>query len=141
MRVKSMETLMQGLQLIANIRYDKQYRNQAYILVNVEGQVNCITSTCISILKLDIKLINSKEKKIDHFFPGLMDEKESYMSKQGGIFQYKFPLGGTFKDLDPPRSVDLKITITEICFSNDEFVGYIIKIDKVADSNISRLRP
>jgi hypothetical protein len=36
--------------------------------------------------------------------------------------------------------MDVKITITEICFSNDEFVGYIIKIDKVADQMASRLR-
>ncbi|KAL4453179.1 hypothetical protein ABPG74_015410 [Tetrahymena malaccensis] len=150
LRVKSFDTLMHGLQLIGNIRYDKQFRNQAYILINVEGQINSISSTCISMLKLDYKLVNSKEKKIDQFFPQLMEERDNYMNKQGQVYQYYFPSAnaGSNKDIDSLKtkpkikSINLKIQISEICFTNDEFVGYIIKIDKVTDlAQNSRLRP
>lgn len=64
------------------------------------------------------------------------------MNKQGALYQYKFPGSGSFKDLDSAKYINVKITMSEICFTNDEFVGYIIKVDKVTEqTQNSRLRP
>lgn len=62
--LRAVPTVLQGVQFIANFRVEKNFKNAAYILVNPEGSIDSISSSCINLLKIDLKLIMQKKSNI-----------------------------------------------------------------------------
>ncbi|CAD8169114.1 unnamed protein product [Paramecium octaurelia] len=61
------------------------YRNYAYIIFNGDGKIENISSSCISILKLDIRKLQLRQLNIEQLFPNLLSNKEIYFNKMNKI--------------------------------------------------------
>ncbi|CAD8183898.1 unnamed protein product [Paramecium pentaurelia] len=82
---------------------DINYRNFAYIIFNEDGKIENISSSCISILKLDIRKLQLKQLNIQQLFPNLLSNKEIYLSKMSKIiydFQKSKDKSMTFEDYE-----------------------------------------
>ncbi|CAK91235.1 unnamed protein product (macronuclear) [Paramecium tetraurelia] len=70
-----------GIFQFCRLRQEKCYNNCAYIIFNLEGKIESISATCISILNLDIRQLQIRQLTIQRLFPYLMYNKEEYINK------------------------------------------------------------
>ena len=57
LQLKPMNMGMQGYNFVGNFKVDKVYKNYAYFLLDNEGVIEGFSSSCISVLKQDVKFL------------------------------------------------------------------------------------
>jgi len=99
--LKVVESMNKGIQFVASFRVEKNFKNVAYILTNSEGTIDAISSSCLSILGIDNKMIAASGRtNIEDYIPNIIKH-------QSGLF------------------ADSKnfTTITYTCPSDSEFIS------------------
>ena len=71
---KLVPSTSQGVQFIATLRIEKKFRNAAYMLTTPSGEIEAISSSCISLLRLDKPNLQNKGN-IQDFIPNIMVDR------------------------------------------------------------------
>ncbi|CAD8199377.1 unnamed protein product [Paramecium pentaurelia] len=74
-----------GIFQFCRLRQDQCYNNCAYLIFNLDGKIESISATCISILNLDIRQLQIKQLTIQKLFPYLMENMDDYINKMNII--------------------------------------------------------
>ncbi|CAD8076307.1 unnamed protein product [Paramecium primaurelia] len=74
-----------GVFQFCRLRQDQCYNYFAYLIFNLDGKIESISSTCISMLNLDIRQLQIRQLTIQKLFPYLMYNKEDYINKMNLI--------------------------------------------------------
>ncbi|CAD8178454.1 unnamed protein product [Paramecium pentaurelia] len=74
-----------GVFQFCRLRQDQCYNHCAYLIFNLDGKIESISSTCISILNLDIRQLQIRQLTIQKLFPYLMYNKDDYINKMNLI--------------------------------------------------------
>ena len=127
--------VMSGVQILGQFRLDKTMRNIAFILIGKDGKIDGISSTCITILKIDVKYISKRKSKIEDLIPNLFAEKQQFLEKQGHIIHYT-PPSDVDKDYfiaDEEQEPELNAKLINITFKSvdEEVKGYILKVERI----------
>lgn len=125
--IQSMQSLNQGYQYVATFRVEKNFRKVCYIYTDKEGSIEHISSSCINFLKIDNKYISTNKVNINDLFKNILDDKATYMTKQGAQIQYNPP---NDLDLQTEETFDFNLIISEINFSQVKEVGFVFKFEK-----------
>ena len=88
--VKPFHNNLQYMQFIAKFRISKYFKQVSNILVWPDGTIDGITSSCIPMLQIDLKILQ-KKNNIENYMPGLLENIDSYKGTCGGIYFYKYP--------------------------------------------------
>ena len=65
--VKAVQSSLHGVQFLATFRIEKSFKASAYILTTLDGTIDAISSSCISLLKLDLSIFEQEKRNIqDH---------------------------------------------------------------------------
>jgi len=75
--LKAIPSIMLGIQFVATLRVEKNLKNTAYVLTNAEGMIDSISSSCITLLKFDIKYILQKRIKIQDCVPNIITDRQT----------------------------------------------------------------
>lgn len=62
----------------------------AFILVDEEGNIEGISTTCITLLRIDLKYVMN-HKKIHEIMPGIIEDRNNYIGKTGQPYTYHLP--------------------------------------------------
>lgn len=62
--VRHVPSLIHGTQFVATIRTEKTLHNIGYIITSTEGDIQCISASCITLLGVDQRRIRKKKKNI-----------------------------------------------------------------------------
>ena len=77
--IKTVQSINQRVQFVANFRIDRNLKNAAYILTDKTGLIDCISSSCISLLKIDAKKIIQKNSNIQDFVMHILFFKKIFI--------------------------------------------------------------
>jgi hypothetical protein len=110
-------------------------RNIAFILIGKDGKIDGISSTCITILKIDVKYISKRKSKIEDLIPNIFAEKQQFLEKQGHVIKYT-PPADVDKDYfieDEEQSPELNAKLMNLTFKSidEEVKGYILKVERI----------
>jgi len=82
--IKSTQTMNQGLQFIGVLRTENTFKNSAYVLTDLHGNIEGISSGSINLLKLDVKKVLQSRSNIEEFVPNLLKHKQNYFTFTAG---------------------------------------------------------
>ncbi|EAS07526.3 PAS domain S-box protein (macronuclear) [Tetrahymena thermophila SB210] len=134
--LRTLSSLAQGFQFLGSFRIEKVHRKICYIYTDIDGNIEHISSQCISFLKIDNKFITSKKTNIDEIAPKLFDDKETYMQKSGASYIFK-PLK---KEDDPTgNGIEMNVLVQEIQFFCQPHAGYFIKFEVMTQQQQQQL--
>jgi hypothetical protein len=75
--------LRDGIEIVGIIRNVKCFRETAFIICNSELVIEDISSSCLSIIGLDLKGLALSELKITSLFPDIENSMDEYRTKIG----------------------------------------------------------
>lgn len=122
-----MQSLNQGYQYVSTFRVEKNFRKVCFIYTDKEGSIEHISSSCINFLKIDNKYISTNKVNINDLFKNILEEKATYMTKQGATIQYNPP---NDIEVQGEEAIDFNLTISEISFTQVKEAGYVFKFEK-----------
>ncbi len=119
---------MQGTQFAGTLRIEKNFKNIAYILATSDGLIDGISScnknkrklyfynennflACISLLRLDLKVVTQKKNNMNDIIPNIMNEKDNYMVKGGANLLFKFLKDQNDNENNDGSSIFVRITL------------------------------
>ncbi|CAD8074133.1 unnamed protein product [Paramecium primaurelia] len=139
--MKSLTSLDQSVMIIAQFKLFKPYKQTCYILFDSDDIIDSISFNCISLLGLDLRLIQNKKLLVSEIFPQLQDKSE-FLIKGGGIIQYKIPEDIMSGQIQSNEYIDEKTKLSQefICTLNsvtlnNQQLGYMMKLEQKENEN------
>ncbi|CAD8173029.1 unnamed protein product [Paramecium pentaurelia] len=139
--MKSLTSLDQSVMIIAQFKLFKPYKQTCYILFDSDDIIDSISFNCISLLGLDLRLIQNKKLLVSEIFPQLQDKSE-FLIKGGGIIQYKIPEDIMSGQIQSNEYIDEKTKLSQefICTLNsvtlnNQQLGYMMKLEQKESEN------
>ncbi|KAL4432303.1 hypothetical protein ABPG74_011062 [Tetrahymena malaccensis] len=121
--VRHVPSLIHGLQFVAQFKIQKTVNLYTYLLIDTEGKIQNLTSTCISILSVDQKRVLKKKMNIVDAIPDFWDKLKEYQSKNGSH--------ATVCDLrKKTKEFQANVQAQEVSFRLVGHQGYYVKIEK-----------
>ncbi|EGR27924.1 PAS domain S-box family protein [Ichthyophthirius multifiliis] len=121
--IKHVSSLINGLQFIAYFKQSKFLKEQCSLIINKNGIIQDISSSCITMLGLDIKKLSKKENLITDCIENFWNHLKEFQQKQG--------LTVTVQNFKKECSkFQANVTCTEINFKISGNLGQIIQISK-----------
>ncbi|CAD8180491.1 unnamed protein product [Paramecium octaurelia] len=74
-----------GIFQFCRLRQDQCYNSCAFLIFNLDGKIESISASCISILNLDLRQLQIRQLTIQKLFPILMDNMDDYLNKMNVI--------------------------------------------------------
>ena len=135
--MKAIPSIIQGIQFIATLRVEKNLKNTAYVLSYPDGTIDSISSSCISLLKMDTKLILQKKSKIQEFVPNIIHDRANLFAttsnnaKTYAQVTFKYPEGSEFINEDDEKSASLNCYLFDLMQTkNKESAGFQFRFEK-----------
>jgi len=138
--IKAATSIIQGIQFIATFRVEKNFKSAAYVLTNPDGTIDGVSSSCINILKFDLKAITVKRANIQDYIPNLIRERGMLFSsansagKATANFRYNYPKDSEYVTENEDSSVQLVCSLYELSYlSGRENGGFHLKFERTIE--------
>jgi len=136
--LKAIPSIMLGIQFVSTIRVEKNLKNTAYVLTNSEGVIDSISSSCITLLKFDIKYIIQKKIKIQDCIPNVISDRQTIFaatsnnSKIHAQVEFTFLKGSEYVEGNE-TSATLNCYLNELMPSNDgkDGAGFQFRFERI----------
>jgi PAS domain S-box-containing protein len=132
--IKATQNNYQNLNFVGTFRQDKHFKITAYMTIYNDGTIDAISSSCITILRIDSKMIINKSR-IQDFFPHILDDRDDFMSKSGMTVSHSYPKEADHDTSNTGDSVDLNCMMSELMLPGMETPGYILKFKPLGDKD------
>lgn len=70
---------------------DKCLRSRVYIITNLEGLIDSVSSNVISVLKIDLRIIASHRQNINDLFHDIIEGIQEFLGKKNQEITYHYP--------------------------------------------------
>ena len=137
--VKAIPSMLEGVQFVATFRIEKKFKTIAYIITNPDGTIDSITSSCISLLKIDQGLL-SKKPNIQDFVPNVISNKGSIFDgtenghKAAAQVSFTFPRDSEYLLEGEGSSIQLSCSRNPLIFiTGRESAGFQFKFEKIQE--------
>ncbi|KAL4506973.1 hypothetical protein ABPG72_001394 [Tetrahymena utriculariae] len=124
--VRHVPSLIHGLQFVSTFRINKNLKEVCQLIVNKDGNIDNIGSSCINILRIDIKKLNKKDIPITSIIPSYWDNLKGFQDKHGAIVT-------VIQSTRAKKEFYAKITAQEIVFRTYGSQGYLLRIEKIKE--------
>ena len=122
--IKPMQNNQQQLQFVGQLKLDKPFQAVCFIMTYNDCTIDNISSTCISVMKFDSKMV-AKDPKWETWFPGLYEKIEAAQHKDGIIYDYKYPEDSEFvSEGEKGKTIKLLVKCREIWVTGLDKCGY-----------------
>jgi PAS domain S-box-containing protein len=142
--LKAMPSILQGIQFVGTFRQEKNFKNAAYILTTPDGVIDGISSSCINLLKVDLKMITQKKSSISDFVPNIIKDRGNLFSsntvntKSSANIQFNFPKDSEYWQDGQEPAINLNCFLIEIVFmSGRENAGFQFRFERQMEKNSS----
>ena len=143
--IKAVPSILQGIQFIATFRIEKNFKNAAYVLTHPDGSIDSISSSCINLLKVDLKMIMQKKSNIADFVPNILKERQALFGNTTGnaksfaTVTFNFPKDSEYL-IDNEAQAQLNCYLFDVVFlSGRENAGMQFRFEKVIDKNTTMM--
>lgn len=143
--IKAVPSVLQGIQFISTLRVEKNLKNAGYVLTLPDGSIDAISSSCINLLKIDLKMITQKKSNITDFIPNILKDRKTLFSHGGGtknhaVITFKYPKDSDYVIASTDSSVQLNCYLTDLVFlSGQENAGMQFRFEKAVDRTYSTM--
>jgi len=142
--IRAVQSIIQGTQFITVIRQEKNFKNAAYILTTPDGTIDAMSSSCINLLKIDLKAITHKKANIQDYIPNIIKNRSSMFSSSNNngrfsaTIQYYYPLDSEYLDETDETSITLTCHLNDLIFLGGQvFSGLQWKFEAITDKTIT----
>ncbi|CAD8125807.1 unnamed protein product [Paramecium sonneborni] len=133
--LKIIQSFDDNLQMAAQLRPLKLFKPNCYLLVDQNEVIDSISASCIPLLNIDYKTVSQRKIMLENLFPNFSQQKSQYLTKNGGLLQYKHQeeySTNIIKDERDESDIQFTCYMTEILNDvNGEIVGYIIRLELI----------
>ncbi|CAD8146031.1 unnamed protein product [Paramecium octaurelia] len=142
--VKLIQTNNNQLYFIAQYQQTFSPKQQCILLLDMEGYIENITSSCIILLRLDIIKIQMRRINIKELFPDFHFRKQEFLQKSGAKL-HLVPHGLKFstRTIDTVsiyEQIDFQCYLNYIqfpCIKDEELYGIVMRLEKIISHNAS----
>ncbi|CAD8145139.1 unnamed protein product [Paramecium pentaurelia] len=142
--VKLIQTNNNQLYFIAQYQQTFSPKQQCLLLLDSEGYIENITSSCIILLRLDIIKIQMRRINIKELFPDFHFRKQEFLSKSGAKL-HLIPHGlkystRTLDTVSIYEQIDFQCYLNYIqfpCLKDEQFYGIVMRLEKIKCHNAS----
>ncbi|CAD8112154.1 unnamed protein product [Paramecium primaurelia] len=132
--LKIIQSLDDNLQMGAQLRPIKMFKPTCYLIVDSDELVDSISASCVALLNIDQKQISKGKIMLSDIFPNFSQSKQQYLTKNGGILNYKFSEQQLSNKNIKDENVEYEIYFT--CYMNEiinntigELAGYVVRLE------------
>ncbi|CAD8125808.1 unnamed protein product [Paramecium sonneborni] len=147
--MKALQSYDENILIAAQFRTLRTFKTGCYLILDSDEAIECISSSCICNLFIDQKMISHRKIYFHELFPNY--NRNEYLNKSGcvislnllsNIVQNSNYLQYYISDLEDQTQILFQIQITEIQNEHlDQVMGYVIKLEKVANEYSQILSP
>jgi hypothetical protein len=138
--LRSVQSIIQGIQFIATFRVEKNFKNAGYLLTQPDGTIDAVSSSSINILKVDLKMINQKKANIQDLIPNIIKDRYSMFSSSNNagrastVVDYQYPRDSEYLLDNEDNRVQLNCHLTELVFlGGRENAGFQFRFERIVD--------
>ena len=136
--IKPMQNNQQQLQFVGQLKLDKPFTAVVYIMTYNSLDIDNISSTAITVLKIDSKMVG-KDPKWETYFPGLSERVEAALDKDGIVYEYKLPEDSEFTaEHEKGKTIKLNCKAKEIWVTGIATCGYQWTISEIEKKDTSK---
>ncbi|CAD8158603.1 unnamed protein product [Paramecium octaurelia] len=137
--IKLLQAQNNQLFFIAQYQQSFSPKQLCYLLLDIKGHIEHISSSCITFLKLDAQRIKMRKINIKELFPDFFQRKDEFLSKSGAKLQIKpHAMKYSTKTVDTTLSqydqIEFQCYLSYIqfpCLKDSSKYGMIIKLEKL----------
>jgi len=140
--LRAVQSIIQGIQFIATFRVEKNFKNAAYVLTNTDGTIDALSSSAISLLKFDHKMVTQKKSNIQDFLPNIIKDRYTNFTlnnstgRASAVLTYNYPKESEYMIEGEDHSVQLNCHLYEIVFlGGRENAGFQFRFERVIDKS------
>ncbi|CAK68800.1 unnamed protein product (macronuclear) [Paramecium tetraurelia] len=136
--VKLIQTNNNQLYFIAQYQQTFSPKQQCILLLDMEGYIENITSSCIILLRLDIIKIQMRRINIKELFPDFHFRKQEFLQKSGAKL-HLIPHGLKFSTRTVD-TIDFQCYLNYIqfpCIQDEQLYGIVMRLEKIISHNAS----
>jgi len=140
--LRAVQSIIQGIQFIATFRVEKNFKNAAYILTQTDGTIDALSSSAISLMKVDHKMVTQKKANIQDFLPNIIKDRYTNFSlnnstgRASAVVSYNYPKDSEYLIEGEDHSVQLNCHLYEIVFlGGRENAGFQFRFERVIDKS------
>jgi len=138
--LRTVQSIIQGIQFIATFRVEKNFKNAGYVLTQPDGTIDCVSSSSINILKVDLKMINQKKANIQDLIPNIIKDRYSMFSSSNNagrastVIDYQYPRESEYLLDGEENRAQLNCHLTELVFlGGRENAGFQFRFERVVE--------
>jgi len=142
--LRAIQSVIQGIQVIATFRVEKSFKSTAYVLTHPDGTIDSLSASAISLLKFDNKFTNIRKPNIQDFIPHIIRDRFYMFSAHNNTgrnlaqINYTYPLNSEYLFPNEDPNIQLNCQLTELIFSRmEESVGFQFKFERIQDKSNS----
>ena len=140
--MRAIQSVIQGIQLIATFRVEKTFKSSAFVLTQPDGTIDSLSSSAISLLKIDNKFLSQRRPNIQDFIPNIVRDRFHIFSSHNSagrnlaLLNYVYPANSEYLVPNEDPKVQLNCQLTEIVFSRmEESVGFHFRFERLQDKS------
>lgn len=141
--LRAVPSMLSGTKFIATFRVEKNFKNAAYILTNPDGYIDSLSSSCINLLKIDLKMVMQKKSRIQDFIPGIIENQDSVFNtknanKVSAKINFNFPKDSEYLGDNNELMAQLNCFLYELRFESvNQNAGMQYRFEKLLDQSVA----
>lgn len=146
--IKAVPSILQGIQFISTFRMDKNLKNAAFVVTTPDGTIDAISSSCITMLKLDQKMVLQKKSNIEDFVPRVLKDRNTLFNqnlsaaKSFITVDFLYPKDSEYLSTPYETSGQLNCYLQDMVFlSGRVTAGMFFRFEKPPEKPISHIGP